>query len=118
MNGVVARRNNFNEYILPMLENAYAEFGQLTGRHYGLIHEYKTEDADTVFVSLGCAADNIEAACDYIRDQRAGKVAQFKLKLFGRSPKPLLLMRCVARKKATTLSAPTKASAGATPWAR
>src|SRR5881392_1354127 len=74
MNGVVARRNNFNEYILPMLEQAFAEFGQLTGRHYGLIHEYKTEDADTVFVSLGCAADNMEAACDYIREQRAGKV--------------------------------------------
>ena len=30
----------------------------------------KTEDADTVFVSLGCAADNIEAACDYLREQR------------------------------------------------
>src|SRR5204862_267743 len=74
MNGVVARRNNFNEHIIPMLEEAYAEFGQLTGRHYGLIHEYKTADADTVFVSLGCAADNIEAACDYIREQRGGKV--------------------------------------------
>ena len=25
-----------------------------TGRFYGLLTEYKTEDADTVFVSLGC----------------------------------------------------------------
>lgn len=62
MNGVIARRNNFNEHILPALEAAYAEFGRLTGRFYGLVTEYKTEDADTVFVSLGCAADNIEAA--------------------------------------------------------
>jgi pyruvate-ferredoxin/flavodoxin oxidoreductase len=38
MNGVVARRNNFNEHILPMLEEACAEFGRLTGRHYGLLH--------------------------------------------------------------------------------
>src|ERR1051326_6908321 len=65
MNGVVARRNNFNEPILKFLEQAYEEFGHLTGRYYHLVSEYKTEDADTVFVSLGCAAENIEAACDY-----------------------------------------------------
>jgi pyruvate-ferredoxin/flavodoxin oxidoreductase len=34
MNGVVARRNNFNEPILKFLEQAYDEFGQLTGRFY------------------------------------------------------------------------------------
>src|SRR5918911_5189614 len=56
MNGVVARRNNFNEPILNFLINAYEEFGNLTGRYYGLITEYKTTDAETVFVSLGCAA--------------------------------------------------------------
>ena len=55
MNGVVARRNNFNEPILGFIEQCSEEFAQLTGRRYGLIHEYKTEDADTVFVSLGCA---------------------------------------------------------------
>src|SRR6267154_1009799 len=74
MNGVVARRNNFKEPILKFLQDTYAEFGRLTGRHYGLVTEYKTEDADTVFVSLGCAAENIEAACDYLREQRNVKV--------------------------------------------
>ena len=39
MNGVVARRNNFNEPILKFLEQAYAEFGRLTGRNYGLVSE-------------------------------------------------------------------------------
>src|SRR5438105_2131947 len=70
MNGVVARRNNFNEPILKFLEQTYEEFGHLTGRYYHLVTEYKTEDADTVFVSLGCAAENIEAGCDYLRGQR------------------------------------------------
>ena len=41
MNGVVARRNNFNEPILGFLQDAYAEFGQLTGRYYGLVSSYK-----------------------------------------------------------------------------
>src|SRR5205085_5033543 len=47
MNGVVARRNNFNEAILPMLEQAFDEFGELTGRRYGLLTQYKCDAADT-----------------------------------------------------------------------
>ncbi len=62
MNGVVAHRTAFYESILPMLEAAYDEFGALTGRHYGLLSKYRVDDADTVFVSLGSAAENIEAA--------------------------------------------------------
>jgi len=34
-----------------------------------LITQYKTGDADTVFVSLGSAAENIEAAVDYLRER-------------------------------------------------
>src|SRR5438105_6105509 len=74
MNGVVARRNNFNEPIPGILEQCYKEFGDLTGRYYGLLTQYRTDDADTVFVSLGCAAENIEAAVDYLREQRNAKV--------------------------------------------
>src|SRR5256886_7531284 len=47
MNGVVARRNNFNEYILKFLQQAYEEFGHLTRRFYHLATECKTEDAET-----------------------------------------------------------------------
>ena len=76
MQGVVARRNNFAEPILQFLEDAYEDFAELTGRHYGLVTEYKTDDADTVFVSLGSAAENIEAAVDYLRAhaQRVGRL--------------------------------------------
>src|SRR5437588_3808926 len=91
MNGVVARRNNFNEPILGMLEQCYAEFGQLTGRHYGLITEYRTEDADTVFVSLGCAAENIDAACDYLREQRNAKVGSIHVNVIRPFPEAAIL---------------------------
>ncbi len=74
MQGVVARRNNFVEPILDFLEAACEDFGELTGRYYGLVSQYKTEDADTVFVSLGSAAENIEAAVDYLRETRGAKV--------------------------------------------
>jgi pyruvate-ferredoxin/flavodoxin oxidoreductase len=59
MQGVVARRNNFTEPILQFFEDAYRDFAELTGRDYGLVSQYKTDDADTVFVSLGSAAENI-----------------------------------------------------------
>ena len=87
MNGVVARRNNFNEHILGFLEQCYAEFGRLTGRHYGFLTEYKTADADTVFVSLGCAAENIEAACDYLREQRNAKVGSIHINVIRPVPR-------------------------------
>ena len=70
MQGVSARRYAFVEHILGFLEEAYEEFGRLTGRHYGLISEHNTDDAETVFVSLGSSAENMEAASDYLKEVR------------------------------------------------
>ena len=91
MNGIVARRNNFNEPILGMIEEAYQEFAELTGRYYGFVSEYKTEDADTVFVSLGCAADNVEAACGYLREQRNAKVGSIHVNVIRPFPEAAVI---------------------------
>ncbi|MHC4958379.1 MAG: 2-oxoacid:acceptor oxidoreductase family protein [Planctomycetota bacterium] len=76
MNGVLARRNNFCEPILGFLKDAYRDFAELTGRTYDFVTEYRTDGADTVFLSLGSAAENIEAAADYAaeRGERFGSV--------------------------------------------
>jgi pyruvate-ferredoxin/flavodoxin oxidoreductase len=118
MNGVVARRNNFNEQILPMLEKAYAEFSQLTGRHYGFITEYKTADADTVFVSLGCAADNIEAACDYIREQRGGKVGSIHINVIRPFPEAAVIEALRGKKNVIIIERTDEGMAGDNPLAR
>jgi pyruvate-ferredoxin/flavodoxin oxidoreductase len=86
MQGVVARRNNFSEPILEFLEAAYKDFGELTGRHYGLVTKYKTEDAETVFVSLGSAAENIEAAVDYLRQTRNASVGSIHINVIRPFP--------------------------------
>src|SRR6187455_1872226 len=91
MNGVVARRNNFNEPILKFLEDAYDEFGRLTGRYYHPVTEYKTEDADTVFLSLGSAAENIEAACDYLREHRRARVGSLHLNVLRPFPEAAVI---------------------------
>lgn len=118
MNGVVARRNNFNEPILGILEQCYAEFGRLTGRHYGLVTEYRTEDADTVFISLGCAADNIEAACDYLRDQRNARVGSIHVNVIRPFPEAAVIEALRGKKNVIILERTDEGMAGDNPLAR
>src|SRR5438128_1624930 len=118
MNGVVGRRNNFNEPILGMLEHAYAEFGQLTGRHYGLITEYRTEDADTIFVSLGCAAENIDAACDYLREQRNAKVGSIHINVIRPFPEAAVINALRGKKNIIIIERTDEGLAGDNPLAR
>jgi pyruvate-ferredoxin/flavodoxin oxidoreductase len=86
MQGIVARRNNFAEPILQFLEDAYKDFGDLTGRYYGLVTQYKCDDAETVFVSLGSAAENIEAAVDYLRETRKSSVGSIHINVIRPFP--------------------------------
>ncbi|MBI2924388.1 MAG: 2-oxoacid:acceptor oxidoreductase family protein [Verrucomicrobia bacterium] len=118
MNGVVARRNNFNEPILKFLEQGYEEFGRLTGRRYGLLCEYKTEDADTVFVSLGCAAENIEEACDYLREQRNAKVGSIHVNVIRPFPEAAVINALRGKKNVIILERTDEGMAGDNPLAR
>ncbi|MFV1989160.1 MAG: oxidoreductase, partial [Acidimicrobiales bacterium] len=98
MNGVIARRNNFSEPVADFLELAYREFAELTGRYYGSITEYKTEDADIVFVSLGSAAENIEAAVDYLRANDGAMVGSIHVNVLRPFP-AAAVVRALAGKK-------------------
>ncbi len=118
MNGVVARRNNFDEYILGFLTEAYEEFGRLTGRTYGVLTEYLTADADTVFISLGCAAENIDAACDYLRDQRNAKVGSIHVNVIRPFPEAAIVNALRGKKNVIILERTDEPLAGDNPLAR
>jgi pyruvate-ferredoxin/flavodoxin oxidoreductase len=118
MQGVVARRNNFTEPILQFMEEAYEEFGKLTGRYYGLITQYKTEDADTVFVSLGSAAENIEAAVDYLRERRNAKVGSIHLNIIRPFPEAAVIRALAGKKNVIILERTDEAMAGDNPMGR
>jgi pyruvate-ferredoxin/flavodoxin oxidoreductase len=118
MQGVVARRNNFTEPILEFLEQAYADFGKLTGRYYGLVSQYKTEDADTVFVSLGSAAENIEAAVDYLRERRGVRVGSLHLNVFRPFPEAAVVQAMVGKKNVIILERTDEPMAGDNPMGR
>jgi pyruvate-ferredoxin/flavodoxin oxidoreductase len=118
MNGVIARRNNFAEPILDFLEAAYKEFGELTGRHYGLISKYKTDDADTVFVSLGSAAENIEAAVDYLRETRGAKVGSIHLNVIRPFPAAAIVAALKGKQNVLILERTDEPLASDNPMAR
>ncbi|HET6144604.1 MAG TPA: 2-oxoacid:acceptor oxidoreductase family protein [Candidatus Acidoferrales bacterium] len=118
MQGVVARRNNFTEPILQFLENAYKVFGEMTGRHYGLVTQYKTEDADTVFVSLGSAAENIEAGVDYLREHRNAKVGSIHLNVIRPFPEAAVLKAIVGKRNVIVLERSDEPLAGDNPMGR
>ncbi|MBS1787032.1 MAG: 2-oxoacid:acceptor oxidoreductase family protein [Acidobacteria bacterium] len=118
MQGVVARRNNFTEPILDFFEAAYAEFGKLTGRYYGLVSQYRCEDADTVFVSLGSAAENIEAAVDYLREQRGAKVGSIHLNVFRPFPEAAVVQALAGKRNVIILERTDEPMAGDNPMGR
>ncbi len=118
MQGVVARRNNFTEPILDFLEQAYADFGKLTGRYYGLVSQYETADADTVFVSLGSAAENIEAAVDYLRERRGVRVGSLHLNVFRPFPEAAVAQALAGKKNVIILERTDEPMAGDNPMGR
>jgi len=118
MQGVAARRNNFSEPIAQFLEEAYADFGKLTGRYYGMLTTYKTADADTVFVSLGSAAENIEAAVDYLRQRRGAKVGSIHLNVIRPFPEAAVVDAIAGKKNVIVLERTDEAMAGDNPMGR
>jgi pyruvate-ferredoxin/flavodoxin oxidoreductase len=118
MQGVIARRNNFTEPILGFLQEAYEEFGRLTGRYYGFISEYKTSDADTVFVSLGSAAENIEAAVDYLRARRGARVGSIHLNVIRPFPEAAIVKALAGKKNVIILERTDEPMAGDNPMGR
>ncbi len=118
MQGVVARRNNFTEPILEFLEKAHRDFGDLTGRYYGLITQYKTDDADTVFVSLGSAAENIEAAVDYMREKSGATVGSIHLNVFRPFPEAAVVEALAGKKNVIVLERTDEPLAGDNPMGR
>ncbi|HBH05376.1 MAG TPA: oxidoreductase [Flavobacteriales bacterium] len=118
MNGIAARRNNFSEAILNFFEQAYEEFGRLTGRYYGLISEYNTEDAGTVFVTLGSGAENIEAVSDWLKENRGVNVGVIHINVLRPFPEAAIVEALRGKKNVIVLERTDEQLAGNNPLAK
>src|SRR6185369_12347647 len=106
------------EPILSFFEAAYKDFADLTGRYYGLVTEYKTDDTDTVFVSLGSAAENIEAAVDYLRERRGVTVGSIHINVFRPFPEAAVIKALAGKKNVIILERTDEPMAGDNPMGR
>ncbi|MCD8232435.1 MAG: pyruvate ferredoxin oxidoreductase [Clostridiales bacterium] len=61
------------------------EYGQISGREYGLFEEYRTEDADYIMLMIGSAAGTAKQAADELREE-GKKVGVLKLRVFRPFP--------------------------------
>ncbi len=118
MNGVIARRDNFAEPILGFLEEAYEEFARLTGRRYGLVSEYATTDAEVVFVSLGSAAENIEAAVDHLREHEDAKVGSVHVNVLRPFPEAAIVRALAGKRRVIVLERTDEPLSGDNPLTR
>jgi pyruvate-ferredoxin/flavodoxin oxidoreductase len=118
MNGVIARRNNFNEPVLEVLEESFRIFGDLTGRYYGLLSQYRCEDAQTVFISLGSAAENIEAAVDHMRERDGASVGSIHINSLRPFPEAALAEALRGKSNVVVLERTDEGMATAGPLAR
>jgi len=62
-----------------------AEFAKISGRHYGLLEEYKMEDAELALVLIGSTAGTAKAAVDKLREQGV-KAGLVKIRVFRPFP--------------------------------
>jgi pyruvate-ferredoxin/flavodoxin oxidoreductase len=75
MKGRIAQRD-FARRLGTAFEGAFDEWSELTGRRYGAIQPYRTEDAEFVLVAMGSTADTVTSVVDHLRRQgrRVGAV--------------------------------------------
>ncbi|HUU78574.1 MAG TPA: pyruvate ferredoxin oxidoreductase [candidate division Zixibacteria bacterium] len=68
-----------------VIPKVFEEFGEKTGRHYKMIEEYKMEDADIAFVTMGALAGTGKFYVDKLREE-GKKVGLLKVKTFRPFP--------------------------------
>jgi len=67
------------------VDSAGADWGSVTGRNYGVLEEYRMEDAQQVIVTMGSMCGTVREAVDTMRNN-GEKVGLLKVRLFRPFP--------------------------------
>jgi|TARA_B100002003_G_scaffold251749_1_gene297213 pyruvate ferredoxin oxidoreductase alpha subunit len=73
---------------LKVIKDVDKEYGKLIGRGYGLIEEYKTDNADVILITLGSVAGTIKEVID---ESEYGSTGLIRVKCYRPFPKNELL---------------------------
>lgn len=77
------------EHSLEVIEEVGKEFGDLFGRYYGLVEEYKSEDADIILIAMGSICGTIKDVVDKQREE-GKKVGLVRIRTYRPFPKEAL----------------------------
>ncbi|WP_245587166.1 2-oxoacid:acceptor oxidoreductase family protein [Aliagarivorans marinus] len=100
--GIVDHRAHFQSDVPRFIEQAMAEYGALTGRHYSPVMDYRCDDADYVLIGLGSVTDDAEAVADYLREQ-GQKVGVISIKQLQPFPAAQLVEKLAGKRAITVL---------------
>ena len=96
---------------LPYIEKAWDEFGKQFGRYYKPVETYKTEDAETIIISMGSISQTAMTAIDMMR--AAGKkVGLARIRLFRPFPAEALFAAIKGAKNVIVLDRVTSFTGG------
>ncbi len=74
---------------LSVIEEVGKEYGEKFGRTYGLIEEYKSEDAEIILIAMGSLCDTIKDVVDE-RRENGEKVGLVRVRVYRPFPKDAL----------------------------
>lgn len=103
MQSVAAQRPFFFDHVRELTDQAMAEYGALTGRHYARVMASRLEDADWIILGQGSVIPTAEAVADHLRSTRKIKVGVVDLVMFRPFPADLLSRVLRGRKGVTVL---------------
>ncbi len=69
----------------PLIQDIFNDFASQFGRQYKLVETYKTEDAETIIVAMGCIAQTAMTAVDNMR-AKGKKVGLTRIRVFRPFP--------------------------------
>ena len=90
MQSVAAQRPYFFDHLPELTEQAFQDFGELTGRRYERVMTYRADDAEYLILGQGSLIPTAEAVADYLRESRGIRVGVVNLVMFRPFPADLL----------------------------
>jgi pyruvate-ferredoxin/flavodoxin oxidoreductase len=100
--GSVDHKTHFASEVPRFVEQAMAEYSELTGRVYRPVETFLCDDADYVVVGLGSVTDDAEAVATHLRAE-GKKVGVVSIKLLQPFPEADLIDALRGKKAATVL---------------
>jgi pyruvate-ferredoxin/flavodoxin oxidoreductase len=88
--GSVAKHPYFTHHLGEILDAAFAELSEQTGRNLGSISTYKMDNAQIVLVAQGATVEILENIADYMREKRNLKVGVLGIRCLRPFPAALI----------------------------